>query len=125
MITSFKIFESEKQKRAGSIPYFIENGEIKMLFFIPSNPAFGGDKYQISKGRIDAGESPEVAAVRECMEETGLPEENIKSVEFLSVEKIAGNDEYYYELFVYLINNKWLIFQNTVYNRLLAFFTKK
>jgi len=36
--------------RAGVIPYFIENDEIKMLFMKPSKEKFGGNKFQIAKG---------------------------------------------------------------------------
>ncbi|TFG98295.1 NUDIX hydrolase [Candidatus Thorarchaeota archaeon] len=58
--------------RAGLIPYIIEEGSVRMMFMRPSDPDFGGDKYQIAKGKIEDGESPLVAALREAKEEIGL-----------------------------------------------------
>jgi len=58
--------------RAGVIPYFVENGEIKMLFMKPSKEKFGGNKFQIAKGKQEEGESDETTAFREAGEELGL-----------------------------------------------------
>lgn len=70
--------------RAGFIPYIVEqNGTVKMMFMIPSNPAFGGDKPQIAKGKIDPGEDAKTAALREAKEELGLFIGNIISIEEL------------------------------------------
>lgn len=64
----------DKQKiyRAGVIPYYVEEGEIKMLFMKPSDPKFGGKCFQIAKGKKEAGESDSEAAFREASEELGL-----------------------------------------------------
>lgn len=38
----------------------------------PSDPEFGGDTYQIAKGKVEAGETHLAAALREAKEEIGL-----------------------------------------------------
>ena len=65
--------------RAGIIPYMYINEELKMLFMLPSEAKYGGDKFQIAKGKIDGNEKPLEAALREGSEELGLFEGNIKS----------------------------------------------
>lgn len=67
----------QKQERAGIIPYYLESEQILMLFMKPSNPRYGGEYYQIGKGRIDSGETAEQAALREGREELGLFSGNI------------------------------------------------
>ena len=44
--------------RAGVIPYYIDDGEIKMLFMKPSKKKFGGAEFQIAKGKREKGEWP-------------------------------------------------------------------
>lgn len=69
-----------KQKiyRAGTLPYYIDsNGILKFLFMKPANPQFGGEQFQIAKGKIEDGESDKKAALREAYEELGLLENNI------------------------------------------------
>jgi 8-oxo-dGTP pyrophosphatase MutT (NUDIX family) len=64
--------------RAGAIPYFInEDGEIEMMFMKPSDPKFGGDTYQIAKGKCEEGETIEETGIREAGEELGLFKYNI------------------------------------------------
>ena len=59
--------------RAGTIPYHIdESSTIRMLFMKPSDSTFGGDAYQIGKGRVEDGEDHRSAALREAKEELGL-----------------------------------------------------
>jgi 8-oxo-dGTP pyrophosphatase MutT (NUDIX family) len=67
----------KKIYRAGFVPYIVENGKVMMLFMKPSEAKFGGDVWQIAKGKIDPGESSEDAAVREAKEELGLFPPNI------------------------------------------------
>lgn len=69
---------SRRKRRAGVIPFYFDNGVMKMLFMRPSNPTYGGAEFQIAKGVIEDGESPRNAAIREGMEELGLIEDNIK-----------------------------------------------
>ncbi len=72
--------------RAGIIPYrYTDDGKIRMLFMQPSNPRYGGDKFQIAKGKIEPGESPEEAAKREVMEELGLTPNQFKDMHYLGL----------------------------------------
>jgi len=68
----------KKQERGGVIPYYIKDGEILMMFMQPSNPKFGGPKFQIAKGKIEDGESPQEGAFREAKEELGLFGPNVE-----------------------------------------------
>lgn len=71
---------AKKVYRAGLIPYY-KNGsnEIEMMFMMPDDPhsRWGGEVYQIAKGKVDEGEQPEETAVREAQEELGLFRPNI------------------------------------------------
>lgn len=58
--------------RAGLIPYIVEQGNVRMMFMRPSDPEFGGDTYQIAKGKVEVGETHLAAALREAKEEIGL-----------------------------------------------------
>ena len=69
--------DKEKINRGGVIPYYVEEGEIKMLFMKPSDPKFGGKDFQIAKGKQEDGESDEEAAFREAGEELGLFKGNV------------------------------------------------
>lgn len=67
----------DKVYRAGLICYKITSDtpskqDIQMLFMRPSDPDYGGDNYQIPKGKIESGETPKQAAIREAKEEVGL-----------------------------------------------------
>ena len=63
--------------RAGVIPYYVEDDEIKMLFMKPSKKKFGGAEYQIAKGKQEEGENDEETAFREAREELGLFSGNV------------------------------------------------
>ncbi len=68
-----------KVYRSGLIPYWIDdNNKIHMMFMLPSDPIYGGDKFQISKGKVEDGEDNQTTAVREAQEELGLMPCNIK-----------------------------------------------
>jgi 8-oxo-dGTP pyrophosphatase MutT (NUDIX family) len=101
-LSDYKLFEGSVQKRAGLIPYIIEDGIVRMLFFIPSDPAYGGDKFQIAKGRVDSVEEVQNAAIREASEELGLKKDNIKSITLVSKEVISGMDNYEYDFYLYV-----------------------
>jgi 8-oxo-dGTP pyrophosphatase MutT (NUDIX family) len=67
--------------RAGVIPYHIdEDGKASMLFMRPSDADFGGNTFQLAKGKIDPGENSEQAALREGKEELGLFSGNIEKI---------------------------------------------
>jgi len=74
-----------KVYRAGVIPYYINDGKIQMLFMKPSDTKYGGDSYQVAKGKVEDGESDRAAAFREANEELGLITGNILRVEDLGV----------------------------------------
>lgn len=63
--------------RAGVIPFYVEDDKIKMLFMKPSNKKFGGDVFQIAKGKREEGETDEETAFREAREELGLFSGNV------------------------------------------------
>lgn len=69
--------------RCGLIPYYMEDdGTIKMLFMIPSNQEYGGNLYQIAKGKVEPDDqSWEDCAIREAREETGFFQGNSLLIE--------------------------------------------
>lgn len=68
---------TKKINRAGVIPYIIEDNQIKMMFMRPSSPKYGGDLFQIAKGKQEEGEADLQTALREASEELGLFEGNV------------------------------------------------
>lgn len=62
----------EKRARAGMIPFVREQGVLKYLMMVSSDPKFGGPRPMISKGKIEQGETELEAAFREAEEELGL-----------------------------------------------------
>ena len=70
----------EKIYRAGIIPFYEENSKIYMLFMKPSDKKYGGDSFQIAKGKVEDHESDKEAALREGFEELGLLQENITEI---------------------------------------------
>jgi 8-oxo-dGTP pyrophosphatase MutT (NUDIX family) len=106
-IKKFNKFQKAIQDRAGLVPYIIdEDGEIEMMFYIPSDVAYGGYKFQIAKGRVDYGESPQEAAIREAEEEIGLDRDNIKNIMLVSEKKLTGSEGYEYILHLYAVEVK-------------------
>lgn len=70
--------------RAALIPYVIENGQIQMMFMKPSDTEFGGDSFQLAKGKVeDEDATKEAAAIREAKEELGLFVGNVISTDEL------------------------------------------
>ena len=88
---------SEKNKtkidRAGCLPYIIEDGEIQILFMLPSKEEYGGDKFQIAKGKVEDGESNKEAGIREAQEELGLFSGNVEDTHHLG--KFLGRTDFY------------------------------
>lgn len=81
--------------RAGLIPYvFPDNSEPEMLFMVPSNAKYGGDKPQLAKGKVEEGETNKDAAIREAKEEVGLFIGNIIG-EVKHLGKFLGRTEVY------------------------------
>lgn len=79
--------------RSGIIPFYIENEEIYMLFMRPSDEKYGGDTFQIAKGKVEDNESDREAALREGFEELGLLSENIE--ELIDVGSYLGRTSIY------------------------------
>jgi 8-oxo-dGTP pyrophosphatase MutT (NUDIX family) len=55
----------------------MEDDKIKMLFMKPSKKKFGGNEFQIAKGKQEEGESDEETAFRKAREELGLFSGNV------------------------------------------------
>lgn len=67
----------EKEARAGLIPFMRgDDGVLRYLMMVASDPKFGGPRPMISKGKIEEGESELEAAVREAEEELGFVQRN-------------------------------------------------
>jgi len=67
----------EKRARSGLIPYLHgDDGVLRYLMMVSSDPKFGGARPMISKGKIEEGETPLMAAVREAEEELGFKQRN-------------------------------------------------
>jgi 8-oxo-dGTP pyrophosphatase MutT (NUDIX family) len=95
-----------QRKKLGAIPWYEHAGKVFMLFMTPSDPAYGGTRPQIAKGRQDAGESALHAALREAAEELGLRGSNIRAVSGrAATENILGADDAY-QLTVYAVEVK-------------------
>lgn len=63
--------------KSGCIPWYkFPDGQVRVFLMKPSDPAFGGDRFQIAKGVIDSLESPIISAFREAEEELGCPQDN-------------------------------------------------
>lgn len=75
----------KKVYRAGTIPYIVENGEVKMMFMRPSDAEYGGDKFQLAKGKVEDSERTMDAALREAKEELGLFVGNVVRTEEVGV----------------------------------------
>lgn len=84
-------------KKAGLIPYVIEDGVPVFMFMKSSDANFGGDAPMISKGHIDEGESAKEAAVREAEEELGLKRSNMVTSTLKEVwhGELSGQTETY------------------------------
>ena len=64
--------------RAGVLPYIIKDDDIQILFMKPSESKFGGESFQMAKGKQEEGESSLETALREGGEELGLFRHNIE-----------------------------------------------
>ena len=89
-------FQDYGTQKAGFMPYYIDNkGVVRGLFAQSSNPAYGGTRFMFAKGHVDAGETPQIAAIREGNEELGLKASNLKmeTVKIGWTGKITGMTE--------------------------------
>lgn len=74
-----------KINRGGLIPFIQKDDEVYMLFMKPSKAKFGGDVFQIAKGKQEEGEDIKTTAVREATEELGLFTGNVSHLENIGV----------------------------------------
>lgn len=74
-------------KKAGLVLYSISGNNLYFRCMIPSDSRYGGSSPQIPKGTIDEGDTPQYTAIKECMEETGLTIENMRSIRHFKVYK--------------------------------------
>lgn len=84
----------KKILRAGFIPYYIENKNVYVMLMKPSDEKYGGDKFQLAKGRVESGETSLEAALREANEELGLKYSNIEDISYLGT--FLGYTDVYY-----------------------------
>ena len=84
----------KKIPRAGFIPYYIEDDTVHVMLMKPSDTKYGGDRFQLAKGKVDDGEKSEEAATREAHEELGLKASNLKSKTYLG--RFLGYTDVYY-----------------------------
>ena len=82
-----------KIDRSGCLPYIIEDDEIKILFMLPSKEKYGGNKFQIAKGKHEDGETPKETCMREAGEELGLFSGNVVDTHHLG--KFLGRTDFY------------------------------
>jgi len=76
----------DKKERGGLLPYYIKDNEIYFCLMIPSNPDYGGNKPQISKGGVDSGETSLQTAIREAKEELGYVHKSNYTIEQIHKE---------------------------------------
>lgn len=79
-------FNGQKVKRAGTLLYMVhpKTNHVYFRYMIPSKEQYGGSMPQIPKGKIDEGYGIYETAIKECCEETGCREDNIKDAELLN-----------------------------------------
>lgn len=104
--------ENKSRPRAGCL--VIKNG--KILLIIKNN------MWQLPKGRIRDGESPQKAAVREVLEETGI-NCRIFNVEPITIQRAERIETYYLAKFIsgklkgnlkeHIVGSKWLTLKKT------------
>jgi len=72
----------KKVYRSGMLPYYVkeENGsfQVYILFMRPSDAKYGGNEFQVAKGKQEEGENPKQTAYREAKEELGLFSGNVE-----------------------------------------------
>lgn len=84
----------KKIPRAGFIPFYLEDGEIYVMTMKPSDSRYGGDKFQLAKGKVESGETSQFAAEREASEELGLKRDNLKNSVYLG--RFLGYTDVFY-----------------------------
>ena len=101
---NMKMVEIKNDSKSGIIPFYVgDDGQIRMLFMVPSDPYYGGPRLQIAKGGIDPGETAEETAVREGIEELGLRMSNVVTVKRgTHVTELVRGDKAVYRMEVFV-----------------------
>jgi 8-oxo-dGTP pyrophosphatase MutT (NUDIX family) len=81
-------FPTRDQVSAGGVVFRL-NGSAPEVALIQ----VGEDRWQLPKGLIDDGESPEAAALREVREETGLTAEQVAPLDKVEYWYVSGSGE--------------------------------
>lgn len=98
MPASAQPIKTETQVSAGGAAFRRTSGGLEVALVSVGNPP----RWQLPKGLVDSGESPEIAAVREVREEAGIvatPDKLIERVEYWYQSK-RGNERIRYHKFV-------------------------
>lgn len=100
-----QIMETTAGLRAGIVPFLADG---RCLFFVSSDPKYGGSDPAIAKGRVDSGEDAKAAAVREGREELGLRRDNMATQPWLGWSgEISGQEESYkFEVYAVLMKDE-------------------
>src|SRR5262249_52901388 len=97
---------TKPQVSAGGVAYRKSRGsiEIAIIRIAPE------DRWQLPKGHVDKGESPEEAALREVREETGLDAEITEKIEAIEYWYFSGKgaDRVRFHKFVHFFLMKYL-----------------
>src|SRR5215831_15802695 len=87
--TASKTTPTRRQVSAGGVTYRTHQGETQVALI-----RVGAElRWQLPKGRVDAGETPEEAALREVLEETGLEAEIICPLEVAEYWYVSGKGD--------------------------------
>jgi 8-oxo-dGTP pyrophosphatase MutT (NUDIX family) len=81
-------FPTRDQVSAGGVVYRLSGGTAEVAII-----QVGEDRWQLPKGLIDDGESPEAAALREVREETGLTAEQVAPLDQVEYWYVSGSGE--------------------------------
>jgi 8-oxo-dGTP pyrophosphatase MutT (NUDIX family) len=87
--TARKTTPTRRQVSAGGVAYRTERGKTQVALIRVGTEL----RWQLPKGRVDAGESPEEAALREVQEETGLKAEIICPLEVTEYWYVSGKGD--------------------------------
>ncbi|HVF39986.1 MAG TPA: NUDIX hydrolase [Gemmatimonadaceae bacterium] len=93
-----KAVRTETQTSAGGVAYRRHDGRVEVALISVGNPP----RWQLPKGLVDSGETPEVAAIREVREEAGIEAELIAPLEKVEYwyQAAKGSERVRYHKFV-------------------------
>lgn len=80
--------ETVHQISAGGVAHRVDNGRVEVVLIKTSSEG----RWQLPKGIIDPGETPEIAALREVREEAGITCEIIELIDTIEYWFVAAYD---------------------------------